>query len=135
MENEHKTLVTPPQNSVSSCRSATGWELVCPDGGVRHFPYAEKGDAEYDSTLCAEEGCQIFPESYSLEAARPPCVGGPHRVVARENPPRLESNWRGGSAFPAVAEALAAAQRMVQLAGSAAFRHATRLHATRLRDS
>ena len=81
MQTEHERLVAPPRDSVPSCRTATAWELVCPDGGVRHFPYADKDDADYDATLCSEEGCQIFPESYSLEAARPPCIGGPHRVV------------------------------------------------------
>jgi hypothetical protein len=82
MQHEHQKLVTPPRESAASCRNPTAWELVCPDGGVRHFPYANKDDADYDATLCAEEGCQIFPESYCLEALRPRCVGGPHRVVS-----------------------------------------------------
>lgn len=68
--------------AVSPARRPTvAWELVCPDGGVRHFPYSNKDDAEYDATLCTEEGCQIFPESQSLEPTRPACVGGEHRVV------------------------------------------------------
>jgi len=112
MQNEHNSFVVPPQDSVPSCRTTTDWELVCPDGGVRHFPYANKLDAEYDATLCADEGCQIFPESFSLEAARPPCVGGPHRVVpAGEIHRDSKASKRAGSAFPAVADALAAAQQ------------------------
>jgi hypothetical protein len=70
-----------PASSPARRAAAVAWELVCPDGGVRHFPYSSKDDAEYDATLCTEEGCQIFPESQWLEAARPPCVGGPHRVI------------------------------------------------------
>lgn len=71
--------VSPP--SAPSRRNASGWEIVCPDGGLRHFPYATRDDAEFDATLCAEEGCQIFPESTWLEPRRPTCMGGPHRIV------------------------------------------------------
>ncbi|HEU5073925.1 MAG TPA: hypothetical protein VFU02_07125 [Polyangiaceae bacterium] len=84
MQNEQDQL---PQ----SRRSTMAWEIVCPDGGVRHFPYADKSDADFDVTLCAEEGCQIFPESHWLEATRPPCAGGPHRVVLAK-PIRRDSN-------------------------------------------
>ena len=75
---------TSPQ-IVPSRSTTTAWEVVCPDGGVRHFPYADKNDAEYDATLCAEEGCQIFPESQWLEPRRPPCSGGRHRIVRARN--------------------------------------------------
>ena len=132
MQTEHKSLVNPPQDSVPSCRTTTDWELVCPDGGVRHFPYANKLDAEYDATLCSEEGCQIFPESFSLEAKRPACVGGPHQVVpARKIRQEPKVNVRTGSTFPAVAEALAAAQ---QAAWSRCATVALSI-ASRLRDS
>lgn len=80
---------SPP--SGPSRRTAVAWEIVCPDGGVRHFPYASKDDAEYDATLCSEEGCQIFPESYWLESARPACAGGVHRIV-RAKAIRRDSN-------------------------------------------
>ena len=75
------------------------WEIVCPDGGVRHFPYADKNDAEYDATLCAEEGCHIFPESQWLEPRRPQCAGGQHRIV-RARVSHRDANESGRPATP-----------------------------------
>lgn len=95
MENE--TPLSPANKP--SPRTTVSWELVCPDGGVRHFPYSSKDDAEYDATLCSEESCQIFPESQLLEAKRPPCVGGPHRIV-RANAKR-DANTSGELGRPA----------------------------------
>ena len=87
---------TSPQ-IVPSRSTTTAWEVVCPDGGVRHFPYADKSDAEYDATLCAEEGCQIYPESQWLEPKRPPCSGGKHRIVrARSSHQEISVERRAG---------------------------------------
>lgn len=83
-----------------SRRTAVAWEIVCPDGGVRHFPYSSKDDAEYDASLCIEEGCQIFPESYALGGMRPPCAGGSHRIV-RAKPSHRDSNVSGELGRPA----------------------------------
>lgn len=56
------------------------WEIVCPDGRVRHLPYANKGDADCDAEVCDERGCQLYPEPTDLERRLPPCEGKAHTV-------------------------------------------------------
>jgi len=59
------------------------WEIVCPDGRVRHLPYVNRGDAEADAELCDERRCRLYAEPEPLELAAPPCQGAPHRVRPR----------------------------------------------------
>ena len=54
------------------------WEIVCPDGRVRHLPYRNRGDADVDAELCEERHCQIYDGPLDVGAG--PCPGGPHRV-------------------------------------------------------
>lgn len=35
------------------------WEVVCPDGLVRHLPYINRGDALCDAEVNSGEGCGI----------------------------------------------------------------------------
>jgi len=68
-----------------------GWEVVCPDGRVRHNPYHNLGDAESTAEIASrfafgelgpEEraGCRMWPEPSRVELASPPCSGGLHTV-------------------------------------------------------
>lgn len=57
-----------------------GWEVVCPDGCVRHFPYHNLGDAECDAEVFAEGRCELGLESRSSEANRSACPQGRHAV-------------------------------------------------------
>ncbi len=36
---------------------AVGFQIRCPDGKLRHFPYANRDDAEADARLHEERGC------------------------------------------------------------------------------
>jgi hypothetical protein len=59
---------------------ATGWEVVCADGGVRHLPYLNRGDAEVDGRVFSTRGCRAYPKPSALEQSQPPCPGGDHQV-------------------------------------------------------
>lgn len=66
---------------------AHGYEIVCPDGRVRHYPYHNKGDAlstartVSDPAWHGERGaCRIAPNPSPLEESQPPCPGGKHTV-------------------------------------------------------
>ena len=65
-----------------------GWEIVCPDGRVRHYPYINFGDAECDAEVC-ERRCQMYPKRGSLERKHGACPGGKHEVrpVVFQMPP------------------------------------------------
>lgn len=56
----------------------TGWEIVCPDGKVRHYPYINFEDAEFDAKTAASGKCQFYPTPGALEVQHGPCPGGPH---------------------------------------------------------
>lgn len=57
-----------------------GWEVVCPDGRVRSYPYHNFGDAESDAQLRTEERCSLWPEPSPIELSQPPCPEGKHEV-------------------------------------------------------
>ena len=64
-----------------------GWEVVCPDGRVRHWPYHNLDDAEAhaerasDLRWIARRGsCRLAPDMDELEASQPPCPGGRHET-------------------------------------------------------
>lgn len=64
----------------------SGWEVVCPDGVKRHYPYHNLGDAKSharlasDPTRFANRGCRLAPKPSKLELALPKCPGGRHEV-------------------------------------------------------
>ncbi len=61
-----------------------GYEIVCPDGNVRRYPYHNQGDAESDARYVTRKGCArmggVFKKASPLEEALPPCTGGEHVV-------------------------------------------------------
>lgn len=59
-----------------------GWEVVCPDGIVRHYPYHNKDDAEAEARYFTDTKCQRFKKKSPLEKQHPPCPGGEHTVRA-----------------------------------------------------
>lgn len=60
------------------------FEIVCPDGFVRHFSYANEGDAGSDAKFASESSCQFHKQPSRLELAFGPCPGGTHLVRRRE---------------------------------------------------
>lgn len=66
----------------------TGYEVVCPDGRVRDYPYHNLGDAESTARLATKRQCRLYPEPSPLELSQPPCPEGEHvvRVVGFQEP-------------------------------------------------
>lgn len=60
------------------------FEIRCPDGCVRHFPYHNGGDVTHDAHLVNTEGCWCLAGRYGapndLEKKLPRCEGGVHVV-------------------------------------------------------
>lgn len=54
-----------------------GWEVVCPDGCVRLYPYHNEGDAKCDAEILTQRGCAKDPIG-----KQPQCPGGLHTVRA-----------------------------------------------------
>lgn len=61
------------------------FEIVCPDGLVRHFPYAHRADAESDAAHATSKGCRFFEKPNRLEQAFGECPAGSHTVRERED--------------------------------------------------
>ena len=67
-------------------RVCGGWEVVCPDGATRHFPYHNLGDAEShaahasDPVWFAKRRCRLAPKPTDLELSKGTCPGGAHHV-------------------------------------------------------
>lgn len=59
------------------------FEIVCPDGFVRHFSYSHRGDAESDAKVATASSCQFFKSPNRLELAFGTCPGGVHSVRER----------------------------------------------------
>lgn len=58
-----------------------GWEVVCPDGRVRGYPYINYGDAESAARIKTERGkCRLYPKPSPIELSQPPCPLGEHTV-------------------------------------------------------
>lgn len=57
-----------------------GWEIVCPDGKARHYPYTNFDDAESDARLAERKWCQFYKYPGALEREHGPCPGGKHEV-------------------------------------------------------
>jgi len=56
------------------------WEIVCPDGRIRHLPYSNQQDAEFDAAICDERDCRLYEAQGPLQKGVPACPGAPHRV-------------------------------------------------------
>lgn len=56
------------------------WQVVCPDGFVRHYPYNNYDDATFDAAVYDRLGCRLYDTPNDLERSHPRCVGTPHRV-------------------------------------------------------
>jgi hypothetical protein len=56
------------------------WQIICPDGLVRHFPYVSQEAAEVDADCCSKLGCRMTPKMNPLEVAHPPCPRGVHTI-------------------------------------------------------
>lgn len=65
-----------------------GYEIVCPDGRVRHYPYHNEGDAESDArTYTRKQHCRVEPDD-PRGWGDPPCPQGEHttRPIAMMHP-------------------------------------------------
>lgn len=56
------------------------WQVRCPDGHVRHYPYLNREDAAFDCSVF-DRCCQRYDTLNALERELPPCRGKPHVVV------------------------------------------------------
>ena len=65
---------------MSNTPSCGGWEVVCPDGRVRHYPFHNHGDAESTAQLATQRRCRLWPEPSDLETSQLPCPEGKHEV-------------------------------------------------------
>lgn len=61
------------------------FEIVCPDGFVRHFSYTNREDAESDAKFASESSCQFQKQQSRLELAFGSCGGGVHTVRKRDS--------------------------------------------------
>lgn len=75
-----------------------GYEIVCPDGRVRRYPYHNQGDAESDARRMNQKGCWrlggAFKRPSPLELTAPKCRGGTHRVrpmILHRRPPAAKA--------------------------------------------
>ena len=60
----------------------SGWEVVCPDGRVQHYPFHNQDDAEGAANWATTRRCQPSPDPDELVTSQPPCPNGAHRVRA-----------------------------------------------------
>lgn len=54
------------------CCENQGYEVVCPDGRIRHMPYHNEGDARCDAGVNTERGHRYSPGN-PPEWYDPPC--------------------------------------------------------------
>ena len=57
-----------------------GWEIVCPDGKVRHYPFHDEDDAKAEAMLASSQRCRLWSAPSDLETSQPPCPEGEHTV-------------------------------------------------------
>lgn len=80
-QNELYEAAHPKQLTSKKGYPVAGYEVVCPDGRVRHYPYHNKGDADCDCGLMNEQQkCSFYPKPGRLERSQPPCPLGEHFV-------------------------------------------------------
>jgi hypothetical protein len=60
--------------------TCSGWEVVCPDGRVRHYPFHNEDDAQAAADRAALRGCRPSPDPSDLVTSQPPCPNGSHEV-------------------------------------------------------
>ena len=70
-----------PELHLAAPRRCQGWEVVCPDGHVRHFPYHNHGDARCDAEVYSERH-DVCRDAFILDRPTPlqRCRGGRHVV-------------------------------------------------------
>lgn len=59
-----------------------GWEVVCPDGKVRGYPFHNEGDAESWARLKTERQCLLYPKPSPHDLEEPRCPEGHHTYRA-----------------------------------------------------
>ncbi len=70
--------------AVKAC-GCRGWEVLCPDGRIRQYPFANEDDAEGEAELCSRplregERCDQWATPGELVTSQPPCPGGKHTI-------------------------------------------------------
>lgn len=56
-----------------------GYEIVCPDGSMRHYPYHHLGDATCDADVWSEgDGRCVCDDEFTVSLGS--CPGGAHTV-------------------------------------------------------
>ncbi len=58
----------------------SGWEVICPDGCVRHWPYVDRDGAETEARIFSAGACGSYRKATALETNLPRCPGGSHSV-------------------------------------------------------
>jgi len=61
--------------------TSSEWEIICPDGRVRHLPYGNFDDATHDAAYCTER--RSCGEAVFYAAGMPPCPQGQHKAYRR----------------------------------------------------
>ena len=56
------------------------WEIVCPDGRVRDYPYMNYGDARAMAAEMSRERCSLWEDPSLIQTSQPPCPEGRHIV-------------------------------------------------------
>lgn len=69
-----------PEEPESDHHCCLGWEIVCPDGRVRSYPFHNEDDATGMALYKEQHRCRCWPEASRLELSLPPCPEGRHRV-------------------------------------------------------
>ena len=73
-----------------------GYEIVCPDGRVRHYPYHNEGDAKCDAGVCDERGCSPYSDD-PLSGGHRPARAGSTLFGRWHSPTRNRPvGWRDG---------------------------------------
>lgn len=60
--------------------TCAGWEIVCPDGRVRDYPYHNHDDAEDMAHHMSARRCRLYPKPSPIELSQPPCPEGLHTI-------------------------------------------------------
>lgn len=57
-----------------------GYEIICPDGKVRTYPYVNRDDAEGDADDCSRHHSMKAFRGRPAAWSKPPCPQGKHTV-------------------------------------------------------
>lgn len=56
----------------------SGYEVICPDGKARHYPYFNEGDANFEAEHIIKNGCSSLNDP--VRTIKTVCPGGTHTV-------------------------------------------------------